>query len=84
MVFGIENSINVRCDTLYPSMRLFRRWLGVERLNLRFTQRIATAMYFAPARRPNGRPCACPRTAGELRAGQIPLPPPGIGGALCG
>jgi hypothetical protein len=30
---------------------LSRRWLGLDRLHLRFTQPIATAMRFAPARR---------------------------------
>ncbi len=27
---------------------------------------------------------ACPRTAGELRAGHVPSPPSGVHGAKCG
>jgi hypothetical protein len=52
--------------------------------DLCFTQRIATAMHFVPARRAAARPCACPRTAGELRAAQVPSPLSGIPGAICG
>ncbi len=49
--------INEQCHTWCLSMRLSRRWLGLERLYLRFTQRIATAMHFVPARRPAARHC---------------------------
>ncbi len=54
-MFGIRSSIDAWYDALRPSRCLSRRWLGLERLDLRFTQPIATAMHFAPTRRPTAR-----------------------------
>ncbi len=51
VLFRVRNMINAEGDSLCSSRRLSRRWLGRKRLPLRFTQSVATARYFAPARR---------------------------------
>ena len=48
-------TFDTRCFLARIDARLSRRWLDLESLDLRFTQPIATAMHFAPARRPAAR-----------------------------
>ncbi len=54
-MFKMGDLFNTWHNYLYRNNCLSRRWLGLERLDLRFTQSIATAMHFAPTRRPAAR-----------------------------
>ncbi len=66
-MFEITNSANVRCHAGSPRSGLSRRWLGRERLHLRFTQPISTAMHFVLAGVQPPNPALVPAQQGNSR-----------------
>jgi hypothetical protein len=72
--------MNVWCETLYRGTRLSRSWLGLERLDLHFTQKmevrvndfltLTSICYIAPARRLSPHSRGTSRPVPRLRAAQ--------------